>query len=79
MIICKILMALAIPIILGISFVKNIETKERLQPLLLIPIGFGLGIILDMPTVTVTADASETDPVEDSVEAKIIGPFVLFQ
>jgi len=45
----------------------------------LFPIGFGLGIILDMPTITVTADASEIDPVEDSVEAKIIGPLVLIQ
>ena len=43
MITYKILIALIIPIFLGISFIKYIETNEKLQPSILVPIGFGLG------------------------------------
>ena len=43
MILCKILIALGIPIFLGISFIKYIEKDKKLLPLLRIPIGFGLG------------------------------------
>lgn len=41
--------------------------------------GIGLGILTDAPVFNVSVSAPDEDPVEDSVIAKLIGPFVLLQ
>jgi hypothetical protein len=41
--------------------------------------GIGLGIVTEIPTILVRVNASNADMIEESVIAKIFGPFVLIQ
>jgi len=41
--------------------------------------GLGLGIFTDLPTIAVSVDAADMDPLEKTAIVKIIGPFVQLQ
>ena len=61
-----------------IHAVGNIDGGESIK----VPIqmfGIGLGILTDIPTITLTADSVDTDTTEESISAMIIGPIVILQ
>lgn len=42
-------------------------------------LGIGLGILTDIPTITMTASAPDVDTAKKTVTAKVLGPFVILQ